>query len=137
LGNRIKILGVLNKYKMITQQLPRPICAHCKFALAKPNGKSKHGFQLWHKYCADCARALYNGRFNHCQHKCNSCERCRFIPEDRVQLDLVYKDGNKNNREKTNLLTLCANCSRIHNKQVRTNKKSILGATVDGDTRIA
>jgi len=122
---------------MITQQLPRPICAHCKFALAKPNGKSKHGFQKWHKYCIDCARAIYNDRFKHLFHKTSTCERCGFVPEDRVQLDLVFKDGNKKNTEKTNLLTMCANCSRIHNKRIRTNKKSILGATVDGDTRIA
>lgn len=122
---------------MITQQPPRPICAHCGFALVKPNGKSKHGFQQWHKYCVDCAKSLYNGRFNHLQHKGNTCERCGFVPEDRVQLDLVFKDGDKKNKAASNLMTVCANCSRLCNKQVRTGNKSILNATVDGDTRIA
>lgn len=122
---------------MITQQPPRPICSHCKFALAKPNGKSKHGFKKWHKYCVDCAKAIYNDRFKHLQHKKITCEHCGFVPEDKIQLDLVYLDGNKKNKKKTNLLTMCANCARLHNKKIRTGKKSILNATVDGDTRIA
>lgn len=122
---------------MITQQKPRPICSHCKFTLAKPNGKSKHGFQKWHKYCDDCAKTMYSGRFKHLQHKGNTCEECGFIPEDRIQLDLVYRDGDKKNKKKVNLLTLCANCARLYNKKIRTGKKSILNATVDGDTRIS
>lgn len=125
------------KYKMLTTQPSRPMCSHCDFALAKPNGKSKHGFQKWHRYCVDCAKAIYNNRFSHLQHKKSNCEKCNFVPEDKCQLDLVYKDGNKNNKTKRNLLTLCANCSRLYNKKLRTGKKSILNATVDGDTRIA
>ncbi len=110
-----KFLGSLFiKYYMLTQQPARPICSHCKFALAKPNGRSKHGFQKWHKYCEDCG----------------------FVPEDRIQLDLVYKDGNKKNKKINNLLTLCANCARLYNKRTRTGKKSIMNVTVDGDTRI-
>lgn len=80
---------------------------------------------------------MYSGRFKHLQHKKNTCEECGFVPEDRIQLDLVYKDGNKKNKKKNNLLTLCANCARLHNKKLRTGKKSILNVTVDGDTRIA
>jgi hypothetical protein len=53
-----------------------------------------------------------------------SCEECAFIPEDRVQLDLVYKDGNKKNKKKNNLLTLCANCARLYNKKLRTLVRS-------------
>ena len=64
------------------------------------------------------------------------CEECGFVPKDKVQLDLVFRDGNKNNKSKNNLLTLCANCARIHNKKMRTGRKSIYNATVDGDTRI-
>jgi hypothetical protein len=122
---------------MITQQPPRPICSQCKFSLAKPNGKSKHGFQKWHKYCVDCAKAVYNNRFKHLKNKKNMCERCDFVPEDRIQLDVVYVDGNKKNKTRNNLLTLCANCSRIHNKKIGKIKKSILNVTVDSDTIIA
>ena len=122
---------------MITTQQARPICSHCSFALAKPNGRSKHGFQKWHKYCVDCAKAMYNDRFAHLQHKKTSCEKCEFIPEDKCQLDVVFIDGNKKHKSKKNLLTLCANCARLHNKKIRTENKSILNATVDGDTRIS
>lgn len=122
---------------MLTARPPRPLCLHCKFALAKPNGKSKHGFQKWHRYCVDCSKAIYNPRFKHLQHKQTSCNHCGFEAEDKCQIDLVYKDGNKKNKKKNNLLTLCANCSRLYKKKLRTGKKSILNATVDGDTRIA
>jgi len=122
---------------MLTKQPSRPICSHCSFALAKPNGKSKHGFQKWHRYCIDCAKATYNNRFKHLQHKKTSCDQCSFVPEDLCQLDLVFIDGNKSNKVKKNLLTLCANCARIHNKRTRTGKKSILNVSVDSDTRIS
>lgn len=119
------------------KQKPRPLCENCKFALAKTNGKSKHGFQQYHRYCDDCAKSIYSGRYKHLQHKGNMCEECNFVPEDRIQLDLVYRDGNKKNKKTSNLLTLCANCARLYNKKIRTGKKSILNVTVDGDTRIA
>ena len=122
---------------MITQQHSRPICAHCDFALAKPNGKSKLGFQKWHRYCVDCAKAIYNDRFKHLKHKKLTCEQCAFVPQDKCQLDVVFRDGNKRNKTRKNLMTLCANCSRLHNKRIRTGRKSILNETVDMDTRIA
>ena len=122
---------------MLVQQPARPICTHCNFALAKPNGKSKHGFQQWHRYCVDCAKAIYNDRFKHLQYKQYKCEQCGFVPEDKCQIDVVFVDGNKQNKTKKNILTLCANCARLHNKRTRTGKKSILNATVDGDTRIS
>lgn len=122
---------------MYTRQPPRPLCRHCKFSLAKTNGKSVHGFTLYHRYCVDCAKVLYTSKNQHLQYKGNTCEECGFVPIDRVQLDLVYVDGNKKNKQKNNLLTLCANCSRLHNKRIRTGKKSILNVTVDGDTPIS
>jgi hypothetical protein len=121
---------------MITNQQSRPVCSHCEFTLAKPNGKSKLGFQKWHKYCVDCAKAIYNDRFKHLKHKTTTCEKCKFVPEDKCQMDLVFKDGNTKNKSKKNLMTLCANCARVHNKKVRTGKKSIMNITVDGDIRI-
>jgi hypothetical protein len=121
---------------VITRQPPRPVCQNCNFALAKPNGKSKHGFQKWHKYCDDCAKALYSKKHKHLQHKKATCEECGFVPEDRCQLDLVYRDGNQNNKKDANLKTLCANCSRLHKKRIRSKKKSVMNVTVDADTRI-
>lgn len=91
---------------------------------------------MWHKYCDDCAKTMYSGRFKHLQHKGNECDECGFIPEDRIQLDVVYKDCNKKNKNKDNLITMCANCSRLYNKKNRTGRKSILNVTVDTDTQI-
>ncbi len=109
------------------------MCKHCNHNLAKPNGTSKHGFTKWHKYCVDCAKALYNSKFGYLLNKKAKCERCGFIPEDKCQLDIVYKDGNKKNKEKSNMKTLCANCNRVHQKKQREKKKTLLDITVDTD----
>lgn len=61
---------------------------------------------------------------------------CGFEAVDKCQLDLVYKDGNPQNKKSSNLKTMCANCSRLHKKKNRVNKKSILNLTVDADIRI-
>lgn len=121
---------------MLTKQPYRHFCENCKIALAKPNGKSKHGFTKWHKYCASCAKTIYDPKYGHRLNKKSKCESCGFIPSDKCQLDIVYKDGNKNNKEKSNLKTLCANCSRLFYKKLKLKKKSILDITIDSDVRI-
>jgi len=117
----------------LKQQRTRPLCENCKVTLAKSNGISKHGFNKWHKYCVECSKAAYNPKFGYLLHKKNKCEKCSFIPEDKCQLDIVYKDGNKKNKEKTNLKTLCANCNRVYQKKLKEKRKSILDITVDTD----
>lgn len=121
---------------MIVNQPPRPVCKNCKIQLAKPNGKSKYGFQKWHKFCSDCAKATYNDKYKHLLNKKTICEQCDFTAIDLCQLDLIYIDGNKENKNTDNLLTLCANCSRLHRKKEKAEKKSILNITVDGDLRL-
>jgi len=121
---------------MLTQQPNRPFCQSCNIALAKPNGVSKHGFKKWHKYCVQCSKAAYNSKFGYLLHKKAKCEKCKFIPADSCQLDLVYKDGDKKNKNAKNLLTLCANCSRLHHKKLKEKSKSILDVTSDADVRI-
>lgn len=121
---------------MITTQPSRPLCKHCKVSLAKPNGNSKHGFKKWHKYCSTCAKAAYNNKFGFLLNKKNKCEKCGFVAEDTCQLDIIYKDSNNKNKTKSNMKTLCANCSRLYKKQLRQKKKSILDITVDADVRI-
>ena len=120
---------------MLTRQPTRPKCTQCNISLAKPNGISKHGFKKWHKYCVDCAKALYNKRFKHLQHKKLLCIECGFVPEDLIQLDVAYKDFNPKNKSKDNILTVCANCSRIRNKRIRENRKE-LDMSVDSEIRI-
>ena len=121
---------------MLTQQPHRPFCENCKTSLAKPNGVSKHGFKKWHKYCSTCAKAAYNEKFGFLLNKKNKCEKCGFIPEDKCQLDIVYKDMNSKNKVKSNMKTLCANCNRLHQKKLKEKRKSILDITVDADTTI-
>ena len=121
---------------MLTKQPNRPLCQQCNLSLAKQNGTSKYGFTKWHKYCASCAKANYNKKNGYLLHKKSKCEKCGFVPEDKCQLDLIYKDGNSNNTEKQNIKTLCANCSRLYNKKLRDKKKSIFNITIDADVRI-
>ena len=121
---------------MLTRQPNRPFCQNCKVSLAKPNGVSKHGFKKWHKYCASCAKAAYNPKSGYLLHKKNKCEKCGFVPDDKCQLDVIYKDGNRSNKEKSNLKTFCANCSRLWRKKFREKNKSILDITIDSDVRI-
>lgn len=121
---------------MLTRQPSRPLCENCKSSLAKPNGVSKHGFKKWHKYCSTCAKAAYDEKFGFLLHKKNKCEKCGFVPEDKCQLDITYKDGNKKNKEKSNMRTLCANCNRLHQKKLKEKKKSLLDITVDTDYRL-
>ena len=53
---------------------------------------------------------FYNTNYGYLIHKKNKCENCNFVPEDKCQLDVIYKDGNKNNKNKSNIKTYCANC---------------------------
>lgn len=119
---------------MLTQQPVRPLCENCKLSLAKPNGVSKHGFKKWHKYCSSCAKVAYDPNSKESHHKKNKCDKCGFVAEDKCQLDVIYQDGNKNNKAKSNVKTYCANCSRLHRK--RQKQKLLLDITIDSDIRI-
>lgn len=121
---------------MLTQQPNRPFCSYCKISLAKSNGVSKHGFKKWHKYCSSCSKSVYDSTYGYRLNKKSKCEKCGFVPEDKCQLDIIYKDNNKKNKDKSNLKTLCANCSRLHRKKVKEKNKSILDITIDADVRI-
>jgi hypothetical protein len=122
---------------MLTKQKSRPLCLHCKIVPAKLNGISKLGFKKWHKYCVDCSKMLYSEKHKHLQSKQMRCEFCNFRPEDKCQLDVVFKDGNKKNKKESNLKTLCANCSRLFKKRLKKGRKSVMNMTVDADIRIS
>jgi hypothetical protein len=121
---------------VLTHQSPRPLCKHCNVTLSKPNGVRKHGFTKWHKYCVECSKAMYNPKHGYLLNKKHECEQCGFIPIDKCQLDIVYKDGNKKNKSKYNILTICANCNRLRQRRLKDKKKSILDITVDTDMTI-
>ena len=116
---------------MLLQQPTRKLCELCKSSLAKSNGKSIHGFTKWHKYCSTCSKAIYNKKYGYLLEKKTICEECNFVPKDLCQLDLVYMDGNSKNKQSNNIKTICANCNRLFQKQLK--QKSIYDITVDTD----
>ena len=117
---------------MLTRQPVRPKCVNCNISFAKPNGISKHGFKKWHKYCTDCAKAISNKKI---PMKNTMCIECGFVPEDLIQLDIAYRDLNPNNKSPQNILTVCANCSRLRNKKIREGNKQ-MDMSVDSTIRI-
>jgi len=72
----------------------------CYDAAGNPRYKSR---------CATCNRVGRRSKKDH-------CERCGFIPEDLVQLDVDHKNGNSSDNRARNLQTLCANCHRLKSK---------------------
>ena len=111
----------------IKSQEPRPNCisegCHKK---AMPSRKSRHGFQLWYKYCSNCCKKYY-GRFEnprgsrrrnktYKKSKLLKCQFCNFEAVDLCQLDVDHIDGNHKNNSPLNLQTLCANCHRLKTK---------------------
>ncbi len=63
------------------------------------------------------------------------CIECGFVPEDLIQLDIAYRDLNSNNKSPQNILTICANCSRLRNKKIREGNKQ-MDMSVDSTIRI-
>ena len=43
-----------------------------------------------------------------------------------MSFDIVYKDDNKKNKEKSNLKTLCANCNRVYQKKLKEKQKKVI-----------
>ncbi len=119
---------------MLMKQPPRKLCQLCNTSLVKSNGISKHGFKKWHKYCSYCAKGKYNKNLDFLVSKKTKCDKCNFIAEDRCQLSLIFLDGNKKNVEKNNIKTYCANCNKLHQKQIKS--KSLFSITVDTDLLI-
>lgn len=87
---------------LIKAKQTRPKCLCGNLVCSK--GYGKYRTTCWH-----CHKR--GQRF-----KKDSCERCGFIPEDLVQLDIDHIDANRSNNDPANLQTLCANCHRLKTK---------------------
>jgi hypothetical protein len=100
---------------MLHSQPLRPICVRCQQLPARPNGKSRLGFQQWHKYCNNCARIMYKTRGR----KEMECAECGFKAVDGCQI--CYVDGH----------SICANCNAVRLKRLRKRKELTVDATLD------
>ena len=78
---------------------------------------------------------MYNKKFRQLQHKDISCFECGFLAEDLIQLDIAFRDGNPANKDRSNILSVCANCNRLRKKRLREENKQ-LDMSVDSDLRI-
>lgn len=116
---------------MLIKQPSRPLCQLCHSTPAKENGKSKHGFIKWHKYCATCSKIAYDDQYKYLKNKKLICDCCGFQAKDICQMELVYKDGNKKNKSKNNMQTYCANCTKLTKKLLKV--KALFNITVDAD----
>lgn len=74
-------------------------------------GRDEQGRKHYRSICSGCHR---NGR----KQKGDRCEwpGCTFKIEDRIQLDVDHKDGNRANNDPGNVWTICANHHRLKTK---------------------
>ena len=75
------------------------------------------GNKTYDAKCTACKKAVRHRWPIYHIHKKDRCEKCGFIPEHPCQLDVDHIDGNKQNDDITNLMTLCANCHRLKTQQ--------------------
>jgi hypothetical protein len=99
----------------------RPLCAECNRYPARPNGVSKRGYQLWHKYCGSCAKRKYTAVKTESR-KLDHCEDCGFVGHP-CQLDLTEILGVTR--------TICANCNRLRIKHRADLERQRREVTVD------
>ena len=85
----------------------RPKCACGN--LAEQKGTDRYGKTRYRSRCTNCRKTGQRYKKDH-------CERCGFVAEDSVQLDVDHIDNNPSNNDTLNLQTLCANCHRLKTK---------------------
>jgi hypothetical protein len=97
----------------------RPLCVQC---LSKPRAYAyRKGPKIyWRRLCDTCNRRKAKkkvGGITPLQRsgykKRKKCELCGFRPQESIQLDVFFVDGNMRNTNATNLKTICANCQRL------------------------
>jgi len=75
----------------------------CKVAIYKWQKENNYGF--------------VNPKYK--KHKKVKCARCGFVAENSCQLDVHHLNGNHKNNTKRNLQTLCSNCHRLVEFNIR------------------
>ena len=87
------------------------ICVCCDINKQTNIGKNAKGLTIYSPLCDSCRKRPY------VRHKKDICERCGFIPEHKIQLDVHHIDSDHTNNDPTNLQTLCSNCHRLEHLQ--------------------
>ena len=101
------------------QYKDRPLCKECR---SKPRAYAykRYGKVYWRSCCDTCIRKkagkktggptlLQRSGYK----KRKKCELCGFKAQDKVQLDILFVDGDLRNTASNNLKTVCANCQRL------------------------
>jgi 5-methylcytosine-specific restriction endonuclease McrA len=73
-------------------------------------GLDEQGRKRWKSRCMACMKHGQRTKNDH-------CNKCGFVAEDPIQLDVDHIDGNPSNNDPSNTQTLCANCHRLKTKQ--------------------
>lgn len=117
----------------------RPRCACGN--LCKTNGYNSKGRVKYQSICSPCAKSKHSEKKMKLKRlKGDSCSLCGFIPVHSCQLDVDHIDGNRDNNDKSNLMTLCANCHRLKtfiNKDWASKKSEPRPISVEIDIQIS
>ncbi len=88
-------------------------CSACnKKVKIRSNGRKE---RMWR-----CNEKDRSGEFSKVYSKYRKffCERCGFVAEHKIQLDVHHIDFNHKNNSPENLKTLCANCHRLYSLSI-------------------
>lgn len=84
------------------------LCSKCGRNLVRHKGRGRLG-----STCYGCHANRHKAK------RKEACEKCGFIPADVCQLDIDHIDGNRENNDPSNHMTLCANCHRLKTRMNR------------------
>jgi len=110
--NKIPLKGTMLNSNMNNK---RPLCSCKKRPVAINYIKDNKTY--YRKKCDKCLRldrgltaTPYSNWGKSGYKKKKHCERCNFVAEHPIQLNVYHIDGNRNNNNWKNLKTVCSNC---------------------------
>lgn len=86
------------------------LCEECGVEPVRFKGYTTAGNPRYDSRCRACHKGNYDMPW--LKYRGEECEMCGYTPFFRVALDVHHRDGDKNNNEPENLMTLCASCHR-------------------------
>jgi hypothetical protein len=86
------------------------LCELCHENEKQFHGYNAYGNPQWKKHCHICNVKIWPIKSQ--KGKSDSCELCGYTPLFKRTLDIHHRDGDHDNNEPENRMTLCANCHR-------------------------